>query len=165
MLLSEGFPHAYGEAPLEEMYQLLDAERIALVALDDSEDATTTVVGYIGAIPQYGITGWEMHPLVVRQDMRSKGLGTLLVKALEQEVAKRGGLTIYLGTDDEFEQTSLSQTDLFVDTYQKIERIVNLKRHPYEFYQRIGYKIVGVIPDANGPGKPDIWMAKRVSID
>jgi len=26
----------------------------------------------------------------------------------------------------------------------------------------MGYAIVGVIPDANGPGKPDIIMAKRM---
>jgi aminoglycoside 6'-N-acetyltransferase I len=31
-----------------------------------------------------------------------------------------------------------------------------------KFYQKLGYVIVGVIPDANGPGKPDIMMAKRV---
>jgi hypothetical protein len=31
-----------------------------------------------------------------------------------------------------------------------------------EFYQKLGYVIVGVIPDANGFGKPDIFMAKRL---
>lgn len=35
--------------------------------------------------------------------------------------------------------------------------------HPYEFYQKLGYSIVGVLPDANGFEKPDIFMAKRVS--
>ena len=33
----------------------------------------------------------------------------------------------------------------------------------YEFYQKIGFSFVGVIPDANGFGKPDIIMAKRVA--
>ncbi|MDR3085239.1 MAG: hypothetical protein LBU47_02880 [Christensenellaceae bacterium] len=35
-----------------------------------------------------------------------------------------------------------------------------LGRRPVEFYQKQGYQIVGVIPDANGPGKPDLYMAK-----
>jgi aminoglycoside 6'-N-acetyltransferase I len=45
----------------------------------------------------------------------------------------------------------------------QIAAIRNLKRHPYEFYHKQGYAIVGVIPDANGLGKPDIMMAKRVA--
>ena len=32
-----------------------------------------------------------------------------------------------------------------------------------EFYLRVGFHIVGVIPDANGFGKPDILMAKRIA--
>jgi aminoglycoside 6'-N-acetyltransferase I len=43
-----------------------------------------------------------------------------------------------------------------------LQTIGNLRRHPYEFYQKLGYVIVGVIPDTNGFGKPDIFMAKRV---
>ena len=72
---------------------------------------------------------------------------------------KKGAITLYLGSDDENHATP----DLYQQTYQKIENIQNLKQHPYAFYQKHGYKITGVIPDANGLGKPDIWMAKRVS--
>ena len=77
-------------------------------------------------------------------------------------MAKRGCITLYLGTDDEFDKTSLSGADLYDDLFGKIERIRNLRRHPFEFYQKMGYRIVGVLPDVNGIGKPDIWMAKRV---
>mgnify|MGYP004701661417 CR=1 FL=1 len=28
--------------------------------------------------------------------------------------------------------------------------------------QYIGYKIVGVFPNVNGIGKPDIWMVNRI---
>jgi aminoglycoside 6'-N-acetyltransferase I len=35
--------------------------------------------------------------------------------------------------------------------------------HALTFYRRHGYRIVGVLPDANGAGRPDIFMAKRLS--
>jgi aminoglycoside 6'-N-acetyltransferase I len=44
-----------------------------------------------------------------------------------------------------------------------IRDIRNLGGHPYEFYQRVGFTIAGVLPDANGPGKPDIFLAKRIN--
>ena len=34
--------------------------------------------------------------------------------------------------------------------------------HATGFYRRMGYTVIGVIPDANGKGKPDILMAKRL---
>jgi aminoglycoside 6'-N-acetyltransferase I len=45
---------------------------------------------------------------------------------------------------------------------EKIANIQNYKGHPYEFYLKCGYTITGVMPDANGRGKPDIIMGKRV---
>jgi len=34
--------------------------------------------------------------------------------------------------------------------------------HAFLFYQKVGYVVTGVMPDANGLGKPDIFMSKRV---
>ena len=53
--------------------------------------------------------------------------------------------------------------DLYDNLPQRLATVRNLRRHPFEFYQRLGFTIVGVVPDANGPGKPDILMAKRIA--
>ena len=158
-LLEECFSHAYsGELARQQMELCLEEGRVSLMAWEEGR-----LLGFVGAMPQYGVTAWELHPLAVTAARRGEGIGAALVAALEREVAARGCLTLYLGTDDEFFQTSLSQGDLFEDTFEKIQNIRNLARHPYEFYQKQGFQIVGVLPDANGPGKPDIWMAKRVT--
>ncbi len=157
-LLKESFPESYEEDSMKEMEEILGSERIALMAVEDDH-----LVGFIGGIPQYDKTGWELHPLVVEPGQRFKGVGRRLTLALEREIVDRGGIMVYLGTDDERFQTSLSEGDLFEDTYEKIKNIKNYRHHPYEFYEKNGYKIVGVIPDANGIGKPDIIMAKRLS--
>jgi aminoglycoside 6'-N-acetyltransferase I len=134
-------------------------ERICRVAVDEAG----TVVGWIGAIPMYDGNVWELHPLAVRPDQQGKGIGRLLVTDLERAVAERGGLTIYLGSDDENGMTSLAAVDLYDNLWEKITQIRNLKKHPFTFYEKMGFKIVGVVPDANGRGKPDIMLAKRVA--
>ena len=141
----------------EEVQEMLAAERILRAALDEGE-----VLGWIGGIPQYDGHVWELHPLVVRPDRQHQGIGTQLVQDFEDQVMRRGALTIQLGTDDVAGQTTLSGVDLYQDTWKHIQEIHNLSGHPYEFYQKLGYTIIGVMPDANGRGKPDIYMAKRV---
>ncbi|MEZ4536912.1 MAG: GNAT family N-acetyltransferase [Cyanobacteriota/Melainabacteria group bacterium] len=125
-------------------------------------NAQGEVLGWIGAISLYDGKVYEIHPLCVRADSRKAGIGLSLVKDLEVQVYKKGGLTLYLGTDDESEQTSLSGADLYNDTWDKIKSIKNLNDHPFSFWEKVGFKIVGVVPDANGRGKPDIMMAKSV---
>ena len=120
------------------------------------------VLGWIGGINEYNGKAWELHPLVVNPEYHGNGIGQALVADLEEKVKERGGITIYLGTDDLDNITSLSNTDLYTNLFGQIEGIQNFRRHLYEFYQKQGYTIVGVIPDANGIGKPDIIMAKRV---
>jgi aminoglycoside 6'-N-acetyltransferase I len=67
-----------------------------------------------------------------------------------------------VGTDDEDNLTSLGGIDLYPNPLDHLSRIENLRGHPYEFYRKLGFVIVGVMPDANGFGKPDIYMAKRL---
>ena len=105
---------------------------------------------------------WELHPLLVKPERQRQGIGTLLVQEFERKVQTRGALTIQLGTDDVANSTSLGGADLFTNTWEKIRDIKNLKEHPYSFYQREGFTIIGVVPDANGRGRPDIIMGKRV---
>lgn len=159
-LLREAFPQAYVDTAEQEVEHILASDRVALAAV--AEESSETLLGFVGAMPQYGVTAWELHPLVVDAAQRGKGIGAALCRAMEEALRTKGCLTLYLGSDDESGQTTLSNTDLFEDTFGKINRIQNLKGHPYGFYEKQGYRIVGVIPDANGAGKPDIWMAKRI---
>ena len=62
----------------------------------------------------------------------------------------------------DFYSDFMDGVDLYDDTFDKIKNIQNTGNHPFPFYEKLGYKIVGVIPDANGIGKPDILMAKRI---
>ena len=146
------------DSALEEVRASFGEAHISRVALD--EDGT--VLGWIGGISQYRGHVWELHPLVVRVSHRGQGIGRALVADLEERVKARGGLTITLGTDDLFDQTTLSGINLFPQVWEHLAHLRNLKHHPYEFYQKQGYVIVGVMPDANGLGKPDILMAKSV---
>ena len=156
----ENWPNAWPtlDEALEEVRECCQEGWISRVALSEEGG----VLGWIGGRPEYDGNVWELHPLVVSSDAQGQGIGRALVQDFEREVQKRGALTIMLGSDDENNMTSLGGVDLYPDIGSHVKRIRNLRGHPYEFYQKLGFVIVGVIPDANGWGKPDILMAKRV---
>jgi aminoglycoside 6'-N-acetyltransferase I len=163
-LLVEGFREHWSnawpdlESALQEVQESLGEDRISRIAVDEAGQ----VLGWIGGIKQYEGKVWELHPLIVSFDYRGKGIGKALVTSLEEQVKKRGGLTLWVGTDDEDNMTTLSGINLYTNVFDHIANIKNLRGHPYEFYQKCGFVIVGVMPDANGLGKPDIYMAKSV---
>lgn len=156
----EHWPTAWPTLPdaMEEMQELVTPPFFVRGAFA----ADGALMGFIGGRPEYDGNVWELHPLAVHPRFQQQGVGRALVHDFEVQVQQRGGLTIVLGSDDENGMTSLAGADLYTDLWAQIARIRNLKRHPYEFYQKMGFTITGVVPDANGRGKPDILMAKRV---
>lgn len=164
-LLIEGFkahaPHAWQNmaAAMEEVRESFGEDWISRIAVDN----TGEVVGWIGGLSHYDGNVWEIHPLVVKPSQQERGIGRQLVCDFEDLVRKQGGLTIWVGTDDEDNMTTLAGVDLYPNVLDHLAQIRNLRRHPYEFYQKLGFVISGVMPDANGHGKPDIFLAKRVT--
>ncbi len=120
-----------------------------------------TLLGWIGGLPEYAGRVWELHPLVVRREHRRRGIGRTLVEAFEVEASRRGALTLTLGTDDDSGMTSLSGVKLYDDVPRHLAELRDLGRgHPFLFYRRLGFVVTGVVPDANGRGRPDIYMSK-----
>jgi len=156
----EHWPNAWStfEDGLEELNEMLEDGNISRAAIDDDGN----LLGIIGGLSHYNGHVWELHPLAVQPSMQGHGIGRALFEDFEEQVRLKGGVTITLGSDDEDNMTSLSNTDLYENTWYKIRNIRNLKGHPFAFYQKMGFVITGVVPDANGIGKPDILMSKKV---
>ncbi len=144
---------------MDEIKERLIPENILLVAIEKD-----IVIGWGGILaPTYDGNVFELHPLAVRSDSRNQGIGRIIVTALEDEARKQGGLTIYLGADDEIGdgETSFANVDLFDDLPGKINNFT-AGTHQSGFYLKLGYKIIGVMPNANGIGKPDIYFGKEL---
>jgi aminoglycoside 6'-N-acetyltransferase I len=140
---------------------LAGADRLAWAAFGPRGD----VLGWIGCIlhPSYAA---ELHPLVVDPRFQRGGVGTRLVRHLEAELRRREVGAVWLGTDDDFGGTNLFGVDLYPEPLRHLPGLAaTAKGHPFTFYRRLGYAVVGVLPDANGPGRHDILMAKRLLDD
>jgi aminoglycoside 6'-N-acetyltransferase I len=147
------------ESARTEVIQSLASARLSRVAVNPSN----TVLGWVGGIPTYGGRVWEVHPLVVAPHCRRRGVGRALLEDLERAAAARGALTLWLGSDDENDETSLSGVDLYADIAGAIRDFHKRRgEHPCDFYLRLGFRITGLMPDANGQGKPDIYFAKPI---
>ena len=158
---AENWPQAWPDvdSARQTVDESLAEERICRAALD----AGGRLLGWSAAEPLYNGNVWELTVLVVRPAMQRQGIGRALLEDMEDRVRERGGLTIWLGSDDENGMTSLAGVNLYPDPLAHLAAIRNYKGHPYEFYRKVGFAISGVLPDANGPGKPDIFLAKSVA--
>jgi aminoglycoside 6'-N-acetyltransferase I len=161
-ILVEAFTHApsawkeVADARAEVSTFLDDPDRLGFAALD--QDVVLGWIGRIRTTPE----AWELHPLAIGPAHQRRGIGSLLVSTLEERARSEGVETIWLGSDDDFGGTSLSGVDVYPDVLGHLSRLSATAGHPFTFYRKHGYAIVGMLPDVNGFGKPDILMAKRI---
>lgn len=122
-------------------------------------------LGWIAAEPR-GQRSWELHPLLVDPSAAGAGIGRQLVAHLEAQVREAGGRSMYLSTSDSTCATTLSGVDLCTDPLLALRglKLRDPKQgHAFRFWQRVGYSVVGVLPDAEGEGVPSIQLAKKLS--
>lgn len=62
-------------------------------------------------------------------------------------------LDAFLGRTDDWQTRELARDEVRA----------SLAPDRLSFHVRLGFVVAGVLPDANGRGKPDIFLAKRVS--
>ena len=123
------------------------------------------LIGWVGLRPMYKTT-WELHPMAVKKEFWRKGCGKILLDEIERIALEKGIIGIFAGSDDETFSTSLSDKKINGENiFKEITNIKNYKNHPYEFYQKCGYTIIGVVPNANGDRKPDIYLWKNIKKD
>jgi aminoglycoside 6'-N-acetyltransferase I len=144
------------EDGLEEVDECLELGPVR-TAVDDG-----AIAGWIGLRPSYARV-WELHPLVVDPGVQRRGIGRALVDDICRLAAETGALTVTLGSDDQAGWTSLAGVDLYPDPIVHLAKLEDRGGHPFVFYLKCGFRVTGVTPDANGFGKPDIHLSKRVA--
>jgi aminoglycoside 6'-N-acetyltransferase I len=127
------------------------------VAVDGDE-----VLGWVGLRHSYAKV-WELHPLAVAPAHQRTGVGSALVADLEALAARSGAMTVQLGSDDVIGLTSLADVDVYPDPLVHLAALEDRGGHPFVFYKKCGFVLTGIVPDANGFGKPDIILSKRIS--
>jgi aminoglycoside 6'-N-acetyltransferase I len=141
-----------------EVLECVAPERVCKAAINSDGE----VLGWVGAMSQYDGLVWELHPLVVDDHHRRHGIGSALVRELETVLVARGALTLWAGSDDLVNETSLGGVDLYDGLPDKLSALRSWGSHPLAFYLKTGFKVIGVMPDANGLGRPDIFLGKRL---
>ncbi len=82
--------------------------------------------------------------------MRGRGIGRALLDEIVDLVDEQGALTLLLGTSDEANLTNLAGRDLFRDPLAISQSIEAARAHPLGFWLKVGFAVVGVVPDAEG---------------
>ena len=121
--------------------------------------ADSSLVGWIGATPSYNGNVWEIQLLGVTPEWQRIGIATALVRILISAVGHVGCHTVCVWCDDETNSTSIGGCNLFPRPLDALARLESGPRHAGGFYEHIGFVRCGILPDANGPGKPDILYA------
>lgn len=118
-------------------------------------------LGWAGAI--VGKNMWEIHPIAVSPAYQRKGYGSLLIDDIVGLARTNGAAGVWAGTGDTTGSTSFSTVDLYRDAASAMMDVKAPEDHPVHFWSRMGFSLVGVLPDEEGLGRPGIHFAKRIA--
>ena len=141
---------------LDQLHASFESGRRSRVAMNEHGEP----VGWIAAITDAHT--WEIHPLAVSPAHQGEGLGRRLVADIEALALAAGAVSVWAGTGDETGSTSFAGVDLYRDAARAFESINAPADHPLRFWLSAGYRVVGVLPDEEGLGKPGIHLARRI---
>jgi aminoglycoside 6'-N-acetyltransferase I len=146
----------------DEVHEALSSSKICRVLMDGE-----LPLGWGAIVPQgYGV--WELHPLVIDPAYHRKGYGKYLVGELEKLAVAAGATTMVLSTADAIGATTIGGIGLYDDPLGRLTKIdvTNAgEGHAFQFWRKVGYSLVGVLPDAEGRGVPSIQFSKRLTKD
>ncbi len=117
-------------------------------------------VGWIGVVQRPHV--WEIHPIAVEPTSQGKGVGRILVEDIATLASRANISTLIAATSDETGTTNLYGEDLYADPSKAIKELKAKGRSPYKFWESVGFTVVGIIPDEEGPGKPGIHLARKL---
>lgn len=144
------------EDAVGEVSESLEAGRRSRILVNEDQD----VIGWIAAFEDDNM--WEIHPIVVAPDYQRRGYGRMLVDDMMSLAREGGASAVWAGTGDETGATSLSQEDLYADPLGAMARLTAEPGHPVHFWRKLGFTLVGVLPDEEGRDMPGIHFAKRI---
>ena len=145
------------ETARRQVLAVVETNQIGKVLVDQDR----TPMGWIGLIP--GARVWEIHPIAIAVEHQYKGYGQLLVEDAAAMATNAGALTLFASTSDEVGTTNLFGQNLYDNPALALANLQATGRTPYKFWESAGFTVVGVLPDAEGKGKPSIHLARELT--
>lgn len=159
-LLVLAFPTIYtGDVPraLADVVRFAPEDR-SLVARD--QDGAP--IGWLRTEHFPGQVSAEIKLVAVHPTRRRQGVGRTLVMAAEERMRANGCITMLATVGDTRGRTNLYGLDVTADAPRLLADFACHADHPAGFFLQIGYCPVGLLPDAYGPGKHDLTLARRI---
>ena len=162
-LLVIAFPTLYAgdvTRALADVVQFAPEDR-SLVA----RDSEGTPIGWLRMEHFKRQVSAEIKLVAVHPTRRRQGVGRTLVMAAEERMRAIGCVTMLATVGDTRGRTNLYGVNVIEDAPRLLTHFACHANHPAGFFLNIGYRLVGLLPDAYGPGKHDLTLARRITKD
>jgi GNAT superfamily N-acetyltransferase len=128
-------------AAMEVLNTLLEQGEQSGYSVVIAQDGTQPVAFAVYGPTPCTVSGWDIYWMAVRDNLRGKGLGSLLIEIIEKEIFRQGGTDIWIET---------SGREAYFPTRQ--------------FYEKHRYRAMAELPDFYAPGDSKVVYGKNVSL-